>query len=47
MLATAYDLTGLTEGQTYYIAVTAYNTSNGESGYSSEVSWGSIRARSP
>ncbi|MDH4220893.1 MAG: fibronectin type III domain-containing protein, partial [Candidatus Aminicenantes bacterium] len=36
--ATAYDLTGLTEGQTYYIAVTAYNTSNSESGYSSEVS---------
>jgi type IV pilus assembly protein PilY1 len=35
--ATAYDLTGLTEGQTYYIAVTAYNTSSSESTYSSEV----------
>jgi type IV pilus assembly protein PilY1 len=36
--ATTYNLTGLTEGKTYYIAVTAYNTSNSESGYSSEVS---------
>jgi hypothetical protein len=35
---TAYDLTGLTDGQIYYIAVTAYNTSNSESGYSTEVS---------
>jgi len=35
---TSYTLTGLTEGQTYYIAVTAYNTSNRESGYSGEVS---------
>ena len=31
-------LSGLTEGQTYYIVITAYNTSNSESGYSSEVS---------
>jgi type IV pilus assembly protein PilY1 len=36
--ATMYTLTGLTEGKTYYIAVTAYNTLKQESGYSSEVS---------
>ncbi len=35
---TKYTLTGLTQGQTYYIAVTAYNNSNSESGYSIEVS---------
>jgi len=35
---TSYTLTGLTQGQTYYIAVTAYNTSGSESSYSSEVS---------
>jgi len=35
---TAFNLTGLTEGQTYYIAATAYNTSGSQSGYSSEVS---------
>jgi type IV pilus assembly protein PilY1 len=35
---TMYTITGLTEGQTYYIAVTAYNTLNQESGYSGEVS---------
>jgi type IV pilus assembly protein PilY1 len=35
---TTFNLTGLTEGQTYFIAVTAYNTLNKESGYSSEVS---------
>ena len=35
---TAYTLTGLTQGQTYYICVTAYNKSNSESGYSGEVS---------
>ncbi len=35
---TSYHLTGLKEGQTYYVAVTAYNTSGSESGYSSEVS---------
>jgi hypothetical protein len=34
---TTYTLTGLTLGQTYYIAVTAYDTSNNESGYSNEV----------
>jgi fibronectin type 3 domain-containing protein len=35
---TSYTLTGLTQGQTYYIAVTAYNTSGSESNYSGEVS---------
>lgn len=33
-----YTVTGLTDGNTYYFAVTAYNTSNVESAYSSEVS---------
>ena len=32
-----YQLTGLTEGQTYYIAVTAYDNEYNESGYSNEV----------
>ena len=35
---TTYTLTGLTQGQTYYIAVTDYNASGSESGYSTEVS---------
>jgi fibronectin type 3 domain-containing protein len=35
---TSYTLTGLTQGQTYYVAVTAHNTSGSESSYSSEVS---------
>jgi type IV pilus assembly protein PilY1 len=35
---TSYTLTGLTQGQTYYVAVTANNTSGSESGYSTEVS---------
>jgi type IV pilus assembly protein PilY1 len=35
---TSYTLTGLSQGQTYYVAMTAYNTSGSESGYSSEVS---------
>jgi uncharacterized repeat protein (TIGR02543 family) len=33
-----YTLIGLTQGITYYIAVTAYNAANYESGYSNEVS---------
>jgi hypothetical protein len=32
-----YSLTNLTKGQTYCIAVTAYDTSNYESGFSNEV----------
>jgi hypothetical protein len=32
-------VTGLTAGQTYYFAVTAYNTSNSESGYSNQVNF--------
>jgi len=35
---TTYDLTGLTQGQTYFIVATAYDKSNNESGYSNEVS---------
>ena len=35
---TTYYLTGLTKGQTYFIVVTAYNTSNQESDYSNEIS---------
>ena len=34
---TTFTLTGLTQGQTYCIAVTAYNKSSSESGYSNEV----------
>lgn len=34
---TAYTVTGLTEGETYYYVVTAYDTSGNESGYSGEV----------
>ena len=32
-------VTGLTAGQTYYFVVTAYNTSDNESGYSNQVSY--------
>jgi hypothetical protein len=35
---TTYSLTGLVQGQTYYIAATAYDTSNNQSGFSNEVS---------
>jgi len=35
---TSYTITGLNQGQTYYLALTAYNTSGSESGYSGEVS---------
>ena len=35
---TAYAVTGLLAGQTYYFVVTAYDTSNNESGPSNEVS---------
>jgi hypothetical protein len=34
--ATSYTITGLTRGKRYYFAVTAYDTSNRESGYSNE-----------
>lgn len=36
---TRYTVTGLTAGQIYYFAATAYNTSGHESGYSSSVSY--------
>ena len=35
---TSYTVTGLTQGQTYYVTITAYNSSGSESGYSTEVS---------
>ena len=34
---TTYSVTGLTAGQTYYFAATAYDTSGNESGYSNQV----------
>jgi hypothetical protein len=34
---TAYNLTGLAPGQTYYIVTTAYDTSNNQSIFSNEV----------
>ena len=34
---TTYTLTGLTQGQTYYIVATAYDTSRRESDHSNEV----------
>ena len=34
---TTYTVEGLAEGETYFIAVTAYNTTDLESGYSNEV----------
>ena len=36
--ATTYTITGLTAGQTYQLAVKAYDSSNNESGFSNEVS---------
>jgi hypothetical protein len=35
--AVTHDVAGLTNGQTYFFAVTAYDTSNNESGYSNEA----------
>jgi len=35
---TTYTLTGLAQGQTYYIAAAAYDTSSNQSGFSNEVS---------
>jgi fibronectin type 3 domain-containing protein len=35
---TTYTVTGLAPGQTYYFAVTAYDGSGDESGFSNEVS---------
>ena len=36
---TSYTVTGLTAGQTYYFAATAYDASGNESGYSNPVSY--------
>ncbi len=40
---TSYTLMGLVDGTTYYIALTAYNSSGVESGYSSEVATGGVQ----
>ena len=37
---TTYTVTGLTDGQTYYLAATAYDASGNESGYSNSVTYG-------
>jgi hypothetical protein len=34
---TSYVLTGLIKGEKYYVAITAYDTSKNESGFSQEV----------
>jgi len=39
---TTYTLTGLTPGQPFYIGVTAYDTSNNESGFSNEVNGAAV-----
>ena len=36
---TSYTLTGLDEGRTYYVAATAYDGSDNESGYSNQISY--------
>ena len=36
---TTYTVTGLTDGQTYYFAATAYDSAGSESGYSNQVSY--------
>jgi hypothetical protein len=40
--STEYTVTGLADGQTYYLAATAYDTDGNESGYSNEVNWMSL-----
>ncbi len=42
-----YTLTGLTAGKTYFIVITAYDTTYNESGYSNEVSGVAIQVASP
>ena len=46
---TSYTITGLTQGQTYYIVVTAYDNAipANESGYSNEVSGVATDSRTP
>jgi fibronectin type 3 domain-containing protein len=36
---TSYTVTGLTDGQSYYFAATAYDSAGNESGYSNQVSY--------
>jgi hypothetical protein len=40
--STEHTVTGLADGQTYYLAATAYDTDGNESGYSNEVNWMSL-----
>ena len=44
---TTYTVTGLTAGQTYYFAVSAYDASGNKSGYSNEVSYSVPAANAP
>lgn len=44
---TTYTLSGLADGQTYYFAVTCYDTYGAESNYSEEVSWTSQSLNGP
>jgi hypothetical protein len=44
---TTYTVTGLTDGQTYYFAASAYNASGSESGYSNQVSYPAPATNSP
>ena len=45
--ATTYTFTNLVDGRTYYFAATAYDSSNYESDYSSEVSYNSTTTTAP
>ena len=44
---TNYTILGIVSGQGYFIAVTAYDTSGNESGYSNEISYTSIDVTPP
>lgn len=44
---TNYTILGIVSGQGYFIAVTAYDTSGNESGYSSEISYIAIDVTPP
>ncbi|MFV9690022.1 MAG: Ig-like domain-containing protein [Desulfobacteria bacterium] len=45
--STEHTVTGLADGQTYYLAATAYDTDGNESGYSNEVNWMSPASNDP
>ncbi len=44
---TNYTILGIVSGQGYFIAVTAYDTSGNESGYSNEISYSAIDVTPP